>query len=152
MLLDVDFSQHQPQLQVRRLAGKRHIFGAIRKKYLVLSPEEMVRQLIIAHLIETKGYKKQRISVEKSLLVNGLRRRFDILVYQKAMQPFLLVECKAPSVPIDQGTFEQIARYNMTLKVPYLLVSNGHQTYCCEIDFEQHRFHFLESIPDYPAS
>ena len=110
------------------------IHDPIRRKYLVQTPEETVRQLTVQYLIEEKGYPQNRISVEKALKVNELTKRFDILVFERAMKPFLLVECKAPNIPISQDTFRQIAIYNMPLSVRFLMVTNGNDTYCCEMD------------------
>ena len=94
---------------------------------------------------------KIEITVEKELRVNGMLRRSDILVYDANMAPFLLVECKAPQVKIDDQVFKQIAWYNMTLKVKYLMVTNGLDTFCCEMDYENEGYQFLDEIPDYPT-
>ena len=152
MLISVDYLQYQQQLKIKSKAGKKWIFDPIRRKQLVLAPEELVRQLVICHLIESLGYNKNRIKVEKSLKVNTLSRRCDILVYDLSVKAFLLVECKAPKVEITQDTFQQIARYNMPLRVPYLLVTNGIKTYCCQINYQEQTFHFLDHIPQYPKS
>ena len=109
----------------------------------------MVRQLIIHYLLTEKGYNKNRLSLEKGLKVNTLSKRFDVLAYDMQMQPFLLIECKAPQVPVGTAAFQQIANYNTTLKVPYLLVSNGRENYCCFIDYEKENFLFLDAIPDF---
>ena len=87
--------------------------------------------------------------MEKGLKLNGLQKRMDILSYDRAGQPLLMAECKAPSVKIDQSVFEQIGRYNIQMKVPYLLVSNGLEHYCAQINFETSSFQFLENIPKY---
>jgi hypothetical protein len=143
----LDLLQYQNQLSVKSSAGKRWIYDVIRKKWLILQPEEMVRQLVICHLIESEGYSKNRISLEKGLKVNALSRRFDVLVYDMSMSPFLLIECKAPQVSINQDVFKQVAYYNTTLKVPYLLVTNGIDTFCCAINYETNDFHFLNALP-----
>lgn len=135
--------------KMRQIKGKTEIFDEVRKKYLKLSPEEWVRQNLIKYLINDKGIPPGLISIEKGLKVNTMNKRTDIVVYNKKAKPGMIVECKAAGVKIDQKAFEQIARYNMSLKVPLLLVSNGLLHYCCKIDFEKKSFSFLESIPDY---
>lgn len=131
--------------------GKKLIFDDIRKKYLVLTPEEWVRQNFIQYLITEKEYPKTLISIEKGLKLNELQKRADAVVYNQSAQPIVLIECKAPHVKITQKTFEQIARYNMIFKVPYLVVTNGLNHYCCQISFEKNSFNFLEKIPTYTS-
>lgn len=148
--IDIDFFSYQERLQIQKEAAKTFIFDPIRKKKIVLTPEELLRQLLLLHLIEGYNYPKNKISVEKKVLVNGLDKRFDILVYDNGVDPFLLIECKAPKVPVNQAVFEQISSYNFALKVPYLLVSNGLVNYCCEIDYDNKSFQFIDHIPPYP--
>lgn len=145
--LNIDFLQYKSQIKTRRSENKTWIWDFIRQKYLVLLPEELVRQLVLHYLIEDRGYNKNRISIEKGLKVNGLAKRCDILIYNKEVRPFLLVECKAPEVALSQSTFEQIARYNLPLQVDYLMVTNGRHTFCCKMDYEKETFTFLEEIP-----
>ena len=127
--------------------NKPYIFDVIRKKYFLLTPEEWVRQHIVRFLLE-KGYSKNLISVEKQLIINGLKRRFDIVVFNKEMNPYILIECKAPDVQLTQKTFDQANRYNWLLKAPYLIMTNGLKHYVCEIDFEKNNYKFLNEIPD----
>jgi len=96
----------------------------------------------------SKKFPKNRIAVEKSLTINELPKRFDLLIYDKNTHPYLLVECKAPEVKINQKTFDQISQYNFQLKVPFLLVTNGITTYCCQMDYEKKTFEFISNIPD----
>lgn len=128
---------------------KTKIFDVIRKKYFILTPEEWVRQNIIQYLIHEKSVPSGLIAVERGITLNGLRKRTDILVYSKNGNPILLVECKAPMVKINQAVFDQIGRYNINFKLPYLLVSNGMQHYIAKIDFEKESFAFINEIPDY---
>lgn len=139
---------YKEEIRIKKNSGKRFVYGLMRKKWLVLQPEEFIRQLLLVHLIK-EGYNKNRITVEKGLKVNTLSKRCDILVYDQEMNPLLLVECKAPQVKIDQATFRQIAWYNMPLKVPFLLVTNGITSYCCEINFAEESFHFLDVLPGF---
>lgn len=130
--------------------GNHFIFDDIRKKFLRLTPEEWVRQNFVKYLIDQKKYPASLIVIEKGLKLNELTKRADVLIY-KDSSPILLVECKAPTVKIDQNTFDQISRYNLTFKVPYLMVTNGLNHYCCQIDFENNSYHFLEDIPEFTA-
>ena len=151
MKIIIDYFRFQDRLVFRKSGGQRMIHDPIRRKYLVQTPEETVRQLTVQYLIEEKGYPQNRISVEKALKVNELTKSFDILVFERAMKPFLLVECKAPNIPISQDTFRQIAIYNMPLSVRFLMVTNGNDTYCCEMDYEAASFTFLEEVPPFPT-
>ena len=129
--------------------NKRFIFDTIRKKFMALTPEEWVRQHFVHYLIQYKKYPVSLIAIEKQLTVNGLKKRTDILVFDKKGNPDIIVECKAPKVPINQSTFDQIARYNLRLNAKYLIVTNGLKHYYCQMDFKNERYVFLENIPDY---
>lgn len=128
---------------------KTKIFDSIRRKYIVLTPEEWVRQNLIQYLIQEKNYPAGLIGVEKSLVQNGLKRRSDIILFDRNQKAQLLVECKAPEIPITQATFDQISRYNIHYKVPFLLISNGLQHYVCQINFKTQASIFLSEVPDY---
>ena len=126
------------------------VWDSIRAKWLVLQPEEMVRQLLVLYLQDC-GVNKNRIAIERGLEVNGLAKRCDMLVYDPQMNPWLLVECKAPQVRLTQATFRQIAAYNLPLRVPHLLVCNGPEAYCCTLDWETENHRFLTALPVYPV-
>jgi len=147
MNLALPLLDFQSALTIKKQAGKRMIFDSIRKKYLVLTPEELVRQLLIQYLLAEQGISKNRMALERSLKVNKMTRRWDLLIYTAEMTPWMLVECKAPEVPVTQAVFEQISAYNLTLRVPYLLVTNGRETYCSKMDYEGETFRFLEQLP-----
>jgi len=147
-MIDINIHSFKDQLTLKNEKGSVFIFDIIRKKYLILQPEELVRQLLIHYLIK-RGYPKEKIQVEKGLNINGLYRRFDIIVYDKDFKPYLLVECKSHTVKIDQSTFDQIANYNLAVKAPYLMLCNGVQTYCCKLFFEDKKVEHLTYIPDY---
>ncbi len=149
MLLDLDLTQYQADLRVKTDGDTRYIWDTIRAKWLVLQPEEWVRQLLVYYLLDKAGVNRNRIAIERGLQVNQLKKRTDVLVFDKAMCPWLLIECKAPSVSLDERVFRQIATYNMPLQVPYLLVCNGPHAYCCRIDFEEQSFTFLPELPLY---
>ena len=129
--------------------NKVSIFDIVRKKYVVLQPEEWVRQHCVQFLINEKGYPLSLINVEKELKINNLKRRYDIVVFKPDGSIHLIVECKSPKVMINQSAFDQIARYNLTLKATYLMVTNGINHYYCMIDFNQECYKFLKEIPSY---
>lgn len=147
--VSVDFVELQQFLKIKKENSKRYIFCFIRKKYLVITPEEIVRQLFIFYLIKIKHYPKNKIAVEKQLFVNGLSKRFDIMVLDEAFQPWILIECKAPSVQIKQEVFNQVARYNLVLKTDLIIVTNGKETYCCKVNRRSRAFEFLDNIPNF---
>ncbi|MEO5910542.1 MAG: type I restriction enzyme HsdR N-terminal domain-containing protein [Pelobium sp.] len=127
------------------------IFDELRKKTLVLTPEEWVRQHFIQFLIREKKYPKTLIKLEGGLRLNRLQKRTDILVFDLNGKAEVLVECKASSVKIDQKVFDQAARYNMIHQVSYLLVTNGLQHFCCKMDYDHNSYAFLPDLPDYAA-
>jgi hypothetical protein len=129
--------------------NKVHIFDTIRKKFVVLQPEEWVRQNVVQFLIHEKKYPKSLINVEKQLTVNTLKKRYDIVVFDSMGNITLLVECKSPKIMINQQTFDQIARYNMQLNAEFLMVTNGLQHFYCKMDFSKEKYTFLEQIPDF---
>ena len=129
--------------------NKVSIFDEIRKKFIILTPEEWVRQNVVQYLLQEKKYSKSYINVEKLIKVNDLNKRYDIIVYQSNGEIFLLVECKAPEVKITQETFNQIARYNLTLNSKYLMVTNGVNHYFCEMDFINEKYNFLKELPKF---
>ena len=150
MLLQLDLLQFQPKLRLSKSDEAAFVFDPIRRKEVVLTPEELLRQLVLLYLLEEKKYPAHRIRSEVGIKVNGLSRRCDLVVYDAAVQPWLLVECKSPKVALSQATFEQAARYNLKLRAPFLAVSNGLATYCSALNFEQESFEYLEGFPDYP--
>ncbi len=135
--------------RIREREGQQEIFDAVRHKFVSLTAEEWVRQHFIQYLIRTKNVSIAMIAVEKALTLNKLIKRTDIVVYGSNAKPLMIVECKAPSISISQKVFEQIGRYNLALKVEYLVVTNGLDHYCAKIDLKKKLFSFLEEIPDY---
>jgi len=125
------------------------IFDTIRRKYVMLTPEEWVRQHIARFLVEELGYPKGRVGMEKEIKVNKLRRRPDLVIFNDLGKPLLVVECKAPQVKITQAVFDQAARYNLTLKALFFILTNGLKTYCCLLHAPSSSYHFLETIPSY---
>jgi hypothetical protein len=135
--------------RLKNSENKTHIFDVVRKKFVVLQPEEWVRQHCIKYLIQEKNYPISLINVEKVVLINGLKKRYDIAVFDSNGSLVLVVECKAPKVKISQTTFDQIARYNLTLKAHYLMVTNGLNHYFCTMNYNNESFEFLKTLPDY---
>lgn len=126
-----------------------YIFDPIRRKRILLTPEERVRQQIIHFLIDQRGVPAGLIQIEKGLMVNGLSKRFDILVHNAHGDPILLVECKAKNINLGQDTFDQVARYNIALRVPWLVISNGKDTFCARIHFDKKDYAFHPDIPHF---
>ena len=147
--IDLRLTRFSPQLNVKQEGNKRLVFGTIRKKWLVLQPEEFVRQLLLHFLIGDMRYNRNRITVERGVSVNTETRRTDILVFDADMRPFLLIECKAPKVKLSTGTFRQAANYNGPIKVPYLMICNGRGSYIAEIDYQAKDYRFLASVPEW---
>jgi len=137
------------KIKLRQLEGKVEVFDVLRKKWLILTPEEEVRQRFLHYMMDEKKYPAGLLAVEYSLKVNSLKRRADVVVFNRFGHPLLLVECKAPSVKIDQKVFDQIARYNLSMKVDFLVVTNGLEHFCCQLDFKNQKYHFLQDIPFY---
>lgn len=129
--------------------GKLQIFDQLRKCHVALTPEEWVRQHFVNFLIESRGFPAALMANEVAITVNGMKRRCDTVVYDRQLQPRVIVEYKAPTVKITKEVFAQISRYNLTLKVDYLIVSNGLQHYCCRMDYPNNSYSFLQEIPEY---
>jgi len=138
----------QYDFKIRKQNNKWYIFDIIRKKYVLLTPEEWVRQHSLHYLINDKKYPESLIAVEKLLNINQTKRRFDIVVFDRQMQPEILVECKAPSIKIDQKTFDQANQYNWLLKAPYLILTNGLKHYICQINFKENNYRFIQELPE----
>jgi hypothetical protein len=129
--------------------NKIYIFDVVRKKFVILQPEEWVRQHVIHFLITEKKYPLSLINVEKQVKLNSLVKRYDIIVFKSDGSIQLLVECKAPEINILQSSFDQIAQYNMQLKSDYLMLTNGLHHFFCKMDFEKEKYSFLRDIPDF---
>lgn len=125
------------EYKVKKQNGTLMIFDVIRKKYVVLTPEEWVRQHVIHFLTEVKNYPEALMSVEREIGLYGLRRRFDVVMFDRMGHPWLLLECKAPTVGLDRHVFDQAFRYNMVLAAPYVAVTNGITHYCGRVDIKR---------------
>ena len=146
-MLQLNLPIFQPNL--KKTEGEVFIFDQIRKRYLLLTPEEWVRQNFINYLISDKGYPLSLMENEATIKLNNMTRRCDTVVYNNKLKPLAIVEYKRPNVKIDQQVFDQIARYNIVLRVDFLIVSNGLSHFCCKMNYEEQSYSFLESIPKY---
>ena len=129
--------------------GKIYIFDPLRKTHVVLTPEEWVRQHFVNFLYTCKGFPQALMANEVQITLNGMKRRCDTVVYDKELRPRVIVEYKAPSVKITKEVFAQISRYNLTLRVDFLIISNGLKHYCCRMDYTNNSYTFLNDIPEY---
>lgn len=146
-MVELEFPKYPLRFKSRE--NKRLVFDFVRKKYVLLQPEEWVRQHCLHYLVKDKGYPAGRMLVERELLVSGLRKRVDIAVCNPQGEIDLLVECKAPSVAITQEVFDQIARYNMRAKARYLMVTNGLLHIFCRMDYDSQQYVYLRELPPY---
>ncbi len=135
--------------RIKEVKGKKYIFDEIRRRFVLLSPEEWVRQHMVRFLTTEKNFPRQLISIEKGFHYNRLAKRYDLLVYSRTGNPLMIVECKAPGVEIGQKVFDQASRYNITYQADYLLVTNGNKHYCCHIRQDRKGYEFLRDIPLY---
>jgi len=126
-----------------------YVYDQFRRKYVRLTPEEWVRQNFASYLVNEKAFPASRMMLEKSLKINKLSKRCDIIVCNDSGAPALIIECKAPEIKIGQKTFEQVSVYNIAFKVEYLIITNGMQHFCCSVDFETRNVTFLSEIPEY---
>lgn len=136
-------------VSVRGLRERAEIFDFLRRKFVALTPEEWVRQHFTHWLVDQKGYPKGLLGNEIALTCGDKTLRCDSVLYNKEAAPLMIIEYKAPTVPVTQRVFSQISVYNLLLHVDYLVVSNGLQHYCCRMDYERQTYAFLEGIPDY---
>ena len=136
-------------LKTKLVEGTTQVFDQVRKKYLVLTPEEWVRQYFIYYLNQEKNYPLGLMGVEKIVKYNGMQTRADIVLYATDGKPNMIVECKATNVKITQDAFNQIAKYNFKLKVDFLVVTNGIQHFCCALDYKNNKISFMKEVPDY---
>ena len=136
-------------LKIKSVADKQQIFDCVRRRYVALTPEEWVRQNMVAHLIEAIQVPKTRLSNETSITYNGLTKRCDTVVYDDTYKPLMIVEYKAPTIELTQLVFDQVAVYNLELQVPYLLVSNGLKHIFCKVDIANKRYLFHPEILSY---
>ena len=143
----LNFKQYSFRFKNRE--NKPLIFDVVRKKFMVLTPEEWVRQNTIQYLVKELNIPLSLINVEKQIKLHGTIKRYDIVTFNPDGSIHLIVECKADSIKISQDTFDQIARYNLVLKSTFLMVTNGMNHYYCKMDLQNKRYSFLETLPEY---
>ena len=141
----------QTELKVTQREDAPYVFDILRRKYIKITPEEWVRQHFVHFLIEHKGYPQELLANEVALSLNSTTKRCDTVLYDQQARPRMIVEYKAPHIELQQRVFDQISRYNIVMRVPYLIVSNGLQHYCCCIDYERQTYAFLQDIPEYDS-
>lgn len=139
------------EFQTQKDGDDVSIFDRLRKKFVALTPEENVRQHFVEYLIKERAFPAGLMNNEIAIVQNGIKRRCDTVVFDRTGEPLMIVENKAPHVKITQEVFNQIYRYNLVLKVKYLVVTNGMVNYCCKVDYENRRCHFLPNIPLYDS-
>lgn len=137
------------EFRTRKHQEKVQIFDDLRRKYVALTPEEWVRQHFVKFLQTTYNYSASLIAVEMPVEINGLKQRADIVVFNRKGKPSVIVECKAPSVPVNNQVFDQAARYNLRLKVDYLMVTNGLVHFCAKLDFTTNTYQMLSAPPQF---
>ncbi len=147
-LPNLNLPAFEPKLQ--EMDGKLGIFDSLRKKFLILTPEEWVRQHWINFLINHLGYPKGLVSLEKGLIYNNLQKRTDLVVWNKEGKPYLLIECKAPSIKLSQKTMEQACLYHQKIKSNYLVISNGINHFSMEWNEDSKMFSQIKSFPESP--
>lgn len=136
-------------ISIRKHGNRDQIFDILRRKFVALTPEEWVRQHFVHYITEHKGYPMMLLANEVQLKVGDKTVRADSILYDNHLQPRMIIEYKAPTIKLAQKVFDQISVYNLLLHVDYLIVSNGLQTYCCKMDYDNQKYLFLTDIPDY---
>lgn len=136
-------------LKIKKLDDKDYVYDPIRKQFVRLTPEEFVRQNFVSYLVNHKNYPKNRLANEICIELGNVKKRCDTVLYDEFLQALMIIEYKAASVMINQKTFDQIIRYNMSLNVPWLIISNGIQHFCCFVDREKGGYSFEKEIPLY---
>lgn len=134
---------------LREVDGKLKVWDCLRKRFIILTPEEWVRQNFVSFLVNYKSYNPVLMANEVRISLNGMSRRCDTVLYSHNLIPKMIIEYKRPSVVIGPKVFKQICHYNLVMRVDYLIVSNGLEHYCCKMDYENETYNFLNNIPDY---
>ena len=137
------------QYKIKHIENKEYIYDILRKKFILITPEEWVRQHFVNYLIGYLSYPKQLIANEVSIRLNSTSKRCDTVIYSKTLQPQVIIEYKSPEIDLSQAVFDQALRYNMVLRVKYIILSNGIKHICCKIDYDNNKYIFLSDIPKY---
>lgn len=150
-MIDIPLHTMKERLTIIKKDGVSYVFDLVRKKYIQLLPEELVRQMLIHYLIEEGRYPLSRMQVEKGVSKNGLYGRYDVIIYDKHVKPWMLIECKSHRVPLSQEVIDQLDGYNQTIGAPYYLISNGINTLCFTKEKEDRQYKQLSDLPTYPT-
>jgi len=142
-MIKIEYPPYQPKIKEEN--GREFIFDAFRKRWVLLTPEEWVRQNFLQYLTQVKKYPASLIAIEKEIKLGELKKRFDIVVYDKEAKPWMIVECKEMNVALDKSVLDQVLRYNISLKVPYLVITNG--SYCMACDCSQSELKEIDQLP-----
>jgi hypothetical protein len=144
-MIKLEYPAYQPK--IKQHDEKEFIFDDVRKAWVLLTPEEWVRQNLLQYLMQVKKYPASLIAVERAIKLGELTKRFDIVVYGRNSKPWMIIECKEMNVPLDKAVLEQALRYNITLQVPYLVISNG--SYCMAALLHENTMRALDALPDF---
>lgn len=136
-----------PDFKITKEGSKEMIFDRFRKKYVVLTPEEWVRQNFLNYLVKVLQYPASLIAIEKEIFLGEMKKRYDIVIYNRATQPWMLVECKEMNVPLTEHTMQQVIRYNMVIPATYLVITNGVNTFCGKYVAGENKWRFLQELP-----
>lgn len=150
MWIDIDLLRVQSLIKVRQKQQGNEIFDVVRKKWLILQPEEWVRQLTVLYLSRVLDFPLNHFSIEKGVNKGLKKGRWDIVVFDYAMKPFILIECKSPQISLTEEVIYQASVYNIELKAPYIAVTNGKKTSCIMVNKENNNYTFLVDFPGYP--
>lgn len=150
--IDIDLLQFQSFVKIRKTPEREEIFDFVRKKWLTLQPEEWVRQLIVLYLSSILKYPLNHFSIEKGVKKGLKKGRWDVLIFDPQMNPFILIECKSPMVPLSENVVFQASIYNMDVKAPYICLTNGSKVCCIQVNQTEHKFTFLSHLPCYPVN
>ena len=142
-MIKIEYPPYQPK--IKEESGKEFIFDEFRKRWVLLTPEEWVRQNFLQYLIQTKKYPASLIAIEKEIKLGELKKRFDIVVYDNETKPWMIVECKEMNVALDKSVLDQVLRYNISLNVPYLVITNG--SYCMALQLKAGVMAEIDSLP-----
>jgi hypothetical protein len=143
-MIKIEYPPYQPKIKTEN--EREFIFDEIRKRWVVLTPEEWVRQNFLQYLTKIKKYPASLIAVEKEIKLGELKKRFDVVVYDKDSKPWMIVECKEMNVQLDKTVLDQVLRYNITLNVPYLVITNGSN--CIALQLKDNAMTVINSLPE----
>lgn len=143
-MIKIEYPPYHPKIKMEN--EKEFIFDEVRKRWVILTPEEWVRQNFLQYLTQTKKYPASLIAIEKEIKLGELKKRFDVVVYDRNSKPWMIVECKEMNVALDKSVLDQVLRYNISLNVPYLVITNG--SYCMAMQLTENMMQAIDALPD----